>query len=505
MEYYLQLFNVYHTRTYFLLSALIFAVNTFIYEILYLSIYSQVFSLLVILISGFSFLGGSIVTNLRDQYVIPYLEKKNYQNILKKLELSNPNDVRQLGPDIIPHIVQNGNDILANMVFLTENLIGVAFKIIISVFAFLLFRPRFIFLLFIQLILVGMNIMYILKKEKLIKWNNDKLNGLDYYLTNGKISYLLEILEARFNVIVSNITSSKLNSFSYIHVSIVSFYILFGFNSFDFDTKLFLVMYVRNSSNIFGSLQHIMTYYSEIIKKVDDINIVLALPHFSKLEQIPFGKIEMDNVKSGNITIDKLTIIPGDKIIVFGGSGSGKSTLLDTIKGLHDVIGVIKINGKYESFNKIYDQVMLVRSDSFNFFKEKIIDFIVENKEIDELLIDKLLKIVELDLPDLIRYINKFELSSGQMKRLVLVKVLYQFQKSEKSMLLLDEMDNGIDSKLFISILEKMFALFKNRTILIVSHDPNLQNKKYAYLFHLAVNVDNNKVITKRLKMTNKN
>ncbi len=64
------------------------------------------------------------------------------------------------------------------------------------------------------------------------------------------------------------------------------------------------------------------------------------------------------------------------------------------------------------------------------------------------------------------------------MRRLILIKAMYQFYCGEYKMLLLDELDNGIHQDLFRSIIHDLFnsKYYSDKTIILVSHNKNLQD-----------------------------
>jgi ATP-binding cassette, subfamily B, bacterial len=201
-----------------------------------------------------------------------------------------------------------------------------------------------------------------------------------------------------------------------------------------------------------------------------------------------------------NFLNKELLFHQNDKVILFGESGVGKSTLLNIMKGLWKPNTLeLKLDNVIvpKGFHQIEQNIMLIKYDTFKYFNESIQEFIVENYELNTELLNYLINITEMEsiCNNLNKIVNNQNLSSGQAKRLVLIKAFYQFYMGGYSILLLDELDNGIHQHLFTKILEKIFALdyYVDKLIIVVSHNNNLHyNNK---IFNCQVEIKNNKII----------
>ena len=182
-----------------------------------------------------------------------------------------------------------------------------------------------------------------------------------------------------------------------------------------------------------------------------------------KIEKLTFSRASKIILKDISINISK-----GEKVIITGQSGSGKSTLLKILMNYykdyegrilvdnHNINGLdLKIN--YISQNEklftdtLYNNIVFDNSNDFN----KIVDICY----IDEL-IDSHLgynKILNED---------GFNISGGQKQRIVLARTLIK----PFDILLIDEGLNQIDVNLERKILKKIFKVYKDKTIIIISH-----------------------------------
>ena len=215
-----------------------------------------------------------------------------------------------------------------------------------------------------------------------------------------------------------------------------------------------------------------------------DYTIIEAKKIIKRISEMTFDEDETKKIyANGNIKIEKLTfsraskiilkdininISKGEKVIITGQSGSGKSTLLKILMNYykdyegrilvdnHNINGLdLKIN--YISQNEklftdtLYNNIVFDNSNDFN----KIVDICY----IDEL-IDSHLgynKILNED---------GFNISGGQKQRIVLARTLIK----PFDILLIDEGLNQIDVNLERKILKKIFKVYKDKTIIIISH-----------------------------------
>tara|TARA_B100001115_G_C15734235_1_gene357832 strand:- start:122 stop:895 length:774 start_codon:yes stop_codon:yes gene_type:complete len=186
--------------------------------------------------------------------------------------------------------------------------------------------------------------------------------------------------------------------------------------------------------------------------------------------------------EQGNKIIDNLNfkILKGKKIGFIGISGSGKSTILNLIIGLlKPDKGTIEIDGKsiennlrnWQNLITYIPQEIYLIDDTI----KKNIAFGVEEKEIDENKIDMALKYSESkefvnNLPKKIDTIvgdKGTRLSGGQKQRIGIARALYNL----KDIIVIDEGTSSLDVENEKNIIENIFLLGKNKTLLMISHN----------------------------------
>ena len=179
---------------------------------------------------------------------------------------------------------------------------------------------------------------------------------------------------------------------------------------------------------------------------------------------------------------------------IYGKSGSGKTTLLELILGLlrpsHGSITIDNLN--IENIKKDWQKnIGYISQDVYilNETLKKNILFSFEEQNFNEIKINKIFENLNLleflnSLPLKYNSIideNGRNLSLGQKQRIGIARVLYK----EPQVLILDEATNAIDKqseKIFFSYL---FKAYKDKTIILVSHDyNNLLNCDYIYDFN---------------------
>ena len=188
-------------------------------------------------------------------------------------------------------------------------------------------------------------------------------------------------------------------------------------------------------------------------------------------------KITLDDI---NINISK-----GSKIGIVGKSGSGKSTFINLFCGLlKPKRGNIFIdNVNLINVCKEFQEGMAYVPQKVTIFDESILFNIT--LELDEDLIDfsklnKILKVTEMY--DFVYSLSNnikenvgekgSKLSGGQCQRIGIARVLYK----EKDIIIFDEATSALDENTEIKIFDKIFEIYKEKTILISSHRRSLLN-----------------------------
>lgn len=246
----------------------------------------------------------------------------------------------------------------------------------------------------------------------------------------------------------------------------------------------------------------LISYFLEPIKNIIDLDFSYknALHSYERIDEIFINYKKNQNIiKKGNIDINNLTftyndkeilknvnlnIKQGEKIIIHGKNGSGKSTLLKLIKKYYP--NDIKIDKQnYTKENILY------LSQNEILFTDSLLNNLILNRNIDKQNISGAIEICHLNevLTDLGLYMlieeNGFNLSGGEKQRIVLARSIL----SKFDVLLIDEALNQIDINLERDILTKLFKVYKDKTIIVVSHRYNNDD-----LYDRLIKVENGRI-----------
>jgi len=199
-------------------------------------------------------------------------------------------------------------------------------------------------------------------------------------------------------------------------------------------------------------------------------------------ENVSFKAVTFEYQKNKKILEDvNFEIISGDKIGIVGGSGAGKSTIINLISGLlKQSSGEIHINNTKIDYDFILNNLSLVPQNPF-FANGSIKENLCFGIDKDKINLDKVYKV--LKVVELFDFINEMDqkidtiigekgatLSGGQLQRLGIARSLY----SNPDVLILDESTNALDKDTQKKIINNLFLNYKNKTIIIISHDHNI-------------------------------
>ena len=175
-----------------------------------------------------------------------------------------------------------------------------------------------------------------------------------------------------------------------------------------------------------------------------------------------------------------LTVKKGSRIGIVGQTGSGKSTLIDILMGLLlPTEGYLEVDGKklsadncqawQKNISHVPQSIFLADSTV-----AENIAFGVPLENIDKLQVSKVSKKVILD--ELIESLpEKFDtvigergsrLSGGQQQRIGLARALYK----NSNVMILDEATSALDTKTEREIMESIYGLSDQLTILVIAH-----------------------------------
>jgi ATP-binding cassette, subfamily B, bacterial PglK len=196
------------------------------------------------------------------------------------------------------------------------------------------------------------------------------------------------------------------------------------------------------------------------------------------LNDVSFSYGVDEILKGVNIVISK-----GDKIAFIGESGSGKSTLVDIIMGLHKVNkGKFIIDNSVINNSNVKDwrtKIGYIPQEVY-LFDGTVADNVVLGRKYDENKIKSALKKSKIyDYLILSKGINTMVgengslLSGGQKQRIAIARALY----GNPEILVLDEATSALDFDTESKIMNEIYKIDKNLTIIIIAHRINTLDK----------------------------
>lgn len=211
------------------------------------------------------------------------------------------------------------------------------------------------------------------------------------------------------------------------------------------------------------------------------------------------GDIVLKNLSysyKGNYKILKninLKIYKGEKVLLLGKSGSGKSTLLKLIKKYYlSNRGCIMIGNKDINDYQNTNDILYINQTEF-LFTDSLYDNIVLNDKVDEKRLEMVFNVCEIE--EIVKNSNLgyfmlieengFNLSGGERQRIVLARTLVK----PFNVLIIDEGLSQVDSDMERRILKKLFKMFRDKTIIVISH--RLEN---ADLFDRHIELKNGRI-----------
>ena len=228
---------------------------------------------------------------------------------------------------------------------------------------------------------------------------------------------------------------------------------------------------------LFEEMNNINSDNSLLKNDINDFNNIIEINNIS---------VHYSNTSKSILNDVSLVIHKGMRIGIMGESGSGKTTFLDTILGLVKFnSGSIKFdNLEFRSNNfSLKNIIGYIPQDVFllNTTLEENIIFGSNETEIDYVRMKKSIEISQLDkfikdLPDGLktrisdRGIN---ISGGQRQRIGIARAIYKNPK----ILILDEATSALDIDTESRIMELVYNLDKNITVIIVTHRPSTVSK----------------------------
>ncbi len=226
------------------------------------------------------------------------------------------------------------------------------------------------------------------------------------------------------------------------------------------------------------TVDSVSNYYStQSEKKIN--NFKINFDDKISFENINFNYQDSKKILN-NFSID---IFFKKKTAIIGPSGCGKTTIANIFSGfIEPISGKIKIDDKYfDSLNDIsWKKNIGYLSQDYYLINNNIyynVCFPKKYKETDKEKIDNIINSLELNSIFSNEDKSKFNigengnlLSGGQRQRIAIARIIYQNPK----IIILDEFTTGLDNKIEIEITSLIFDLFKDKTILIITHNKDI-------------------------------
>ena len=177
------------------------------------------------------------------------------------------------------------------------------------------------------------------------------------------------------------------------------------------------------------------------------------------------------------LSIDHLTIHPGETVALVGASGSGKTTLINVLTRFVDMSSGQVFLDDHElrdwqlpclrsQFSLVSQQVVMI-NDSVA--ANIALGLPIDRERVMQCLVSANLTTFVQSLPkgmDSVVGHNATQLSGGQRQRLAIARALYK----DAPILILDEATSALDTESERSVQDALDQLMKNRTTLVIAH-----------------------------------
>lgn len=312
--------------------------------------------------------------------------------------------------------------------------------------------------------------------------------------TSGSILKAFD--EASYGYAYANIRNETLAHFPRLFLEALGFgiilfiviYLVHKYQS-DISGMLALIsMFVLGLYRLMPSANRILTGYNQIVFYKNSLDIIhndlMYDPEALRDDPIGFDEtIELEHVSfdyddSKPLLHDlSLTLHRGEKVAFIGESGSGKTTLVDLVIGLYrPKSGKITVDGVplNESNIKAWRSKIGYIPQQIYLFEGSIADNVAFGKPMDEHKIVHCLK--QAHVLDFLESHHEgiytrvgdggITLSGGQRQRIAIARALY----SDPEVLVLDEATSALDTDTEAKIMEEIYRISDNKTLIVIAH-----------------------------------
>jgi len=209
----------------------------------------------------------------------------------------------------------------------------------------------------------------------------------------------------------------------------------------------------------------------------DETSGTFTKPHATGLLSFSELLVQYPSASNPALSIDKLTIHPGETVALVGASGSGKTTLVNVLTRFIDVQGgQVSLDGHdlrdwqltslRAQFSLVSQQVVMIND---TVAANVALGLPMDPDKVMQCLVSANLASFVAALPnglDTLVGHNATQLSGGQRQRLAIARALYK----DAPILILDEATSALDTESERSVQEALDLLMTNRTTLVIAH-----------------------------------
>jgi subfamily B ATP-binding cassette protein MsbA len=231
------------------------------------------------------------------------------------------------------------------------------------------------------------------------------------------------------------------------------------------------------SSPITRGLVSLERALSLIKDTADESSGQFSKPRATGLLSISELLVQYPSALEPALSINELTIQPGETVALVGASGSGKTTLINVLTRFVDMqAGHVALDGHAlrdwqlaslrAQFSLVSQQVVMI-NDSVA--ANVALGLPIDSTKVRQCLISANLDAFVQALPQGIDTVvghNATQLSGGQRQRLAIARALYK----DAPILILDEATSALDTESERSVQDALDRLMQNRTTLVIAH-----------------------------------
>ena len=305
-----------------------------------------------------------------------------------------------------------------------------------------------------------------------------------------------EFAQASFGFAKANIKNQTLSHFPRLFLEMIGFslvaiiiiYLILKYQT-DISSSLpILMVFIVGLYRLMPSINRIFTSYNQVLFFNQSLHIIhnelIYEPEDIGDEPIDFSsEICLENIsfayKQDKLVLNDINLIikKGEKVGFVGKSGSGKSTLIDIILGLYRPLkGKISIDGvTLEAKNlknwrkKIgYIPQSIYLQDGTVMQNVALDENIDENRVKEVLAQANILEFLEQHHEGIMTEVGEagVKLSGGQKQRIAIARALYD----DPEILVLDEATSALDNETEEKIMDEIYQISKDKTLLIIAH-----------------------------------